>query len=103
MNKVLDLLGGQQNLALGRRIPDRIRQQVVQDGAQCSPVGLDHSQIGVGAHLDPNALLGSLVAEAVAGLAQGLERAQPLELQFALAGIQFGHFDEVGHQIVQFL
>ena len=40
LHKILDLFGGQQNLALIRRVANRIRQQVVQNGAQRAPVGL---------------------------------------------------------------
>jgi hypothetical protein len=48
LHKVLDLFGGQQNLALGRRVANGIGEQVVQDGAQRAPVGLHKREIGVG-------------------------------------------------------
>ena len=46
-------------------------------------------------------LLRGLVAIAVARLVEQWQRTQPLQLQFALAGVQFGHFDQVAHQVVQ--
>ena len=40
LHKVLDLFGGQQNLALRRRVANGIGEQVVQDGAHRAPVSL---------------------------------------------------------------
>ena len=103
LHEVLDLLGGQQDLAVLRRVANRIRKQVVEDRTQGAPVGLHHRQIGVGVDLDADVLFGGLIAIAVAGFAQSLQRAQPLELELALAGVEFGHFDQVAHQVVELL
>ena len=103
LHKVLDLFRRQQDLAVFRRVAQRIRQQVVQNRAHCAAIGFDHCQVGIGAHFHPDVLPRSLVAEAVARLIQHLQRPQSLQLQLALAGVQLGHFDQVGHQIVQVL
>ena len=66
--KSLDLFGGQQNLAVVRRVAQRVGQQVVENGAQRAAVGLHRGEIGVGAHIDADVLSRSLVAVAVATL-----------------------------------
>ena len=51
LHKVLDLLGGQQNLAVGRRVANGVGEQVVEDGTDGAAVGLDHGEVGEGAAL----------------------------------------------------
>ncbi len=42
-----------------------------------APVGFDHGEIGEGIHFDADVFFCGFVAEAVAGLIQCLQRAQP--------------------------
>ena len=85
----------------GGRVADRVGEQIIENGADGAAVGVDHGKIGEGADLDADVLLGGFVAIAVARLIEQRQGTEAFKMQFAFAGIELSHFNQVGHEVVQ--
>src|SRR5208337_4141946 len=62
----------------------------------------DDRQVGEGFDLHANMFFGGFVTVAVADFVEQGEGADAFEVQLALAGVEFGDFNEVCHEVVKF-
>src|SRR4051812_6040983 len=101
LHKVLYLLSSENNFAPLGREAKGIGEQVVEDGAKGASIGAHVGEIGVGVYLNADVFLRRWLPVAVARLAQHGKRLQVLEVEVAFAYIDFRHFDQVAHQVVE--
>ena len=101
LHLVFLLLGLQQDRAILRRVADRIAHQVVHDAAQRAAISIHIGEIGECLDLHIDVLFPDLIACPGEGVAKNIDGPESIHADLAPPGIEFGDFDQIGHEVVE--
>ncbi len=102
LDAIAELGGFEADFASTGSVAECVLNEIVEDSAQSAAVGRDVGEILVSLDVDADVFGLSLAAMAGGGILEGVVGADFFRTQLVAAGVEFGDFHEVNHDVVEF-
>jgi len=89
------------DVATFRREAEGVGEEIIDDGAKRTAIGLNVSDVFEGQQFNVDVLVVGLVAAANEGVAKSIDGTDFFDAELATAGFELGDLDKVEHQVVQ--